>query len=173
MTHSLQRITTEYDEVEDRIRLSGDVEGGAPVVIWLTQRLLLRIVPMLLRWLEGQHGEARADMGHAALLHGFAQEAARAGLMPQAPVRAQEGSLVWLVRSVNVVQSNETLGLTFRGADALAQRHAGLTLSATQLRQWLAILHDIWRKAEWAPDVWPVWLSDGAQFGDQAVGVLH
>ena len=40
MTDSLDRITTEYIDTEDRIRLSGQYAGGPAVVIWLTQRLI-------------------------------------------------------------------------------------------------------------------------------------
>ena len=45
--NSLQRITTEYDEREDRIRVSGQLAQGEAVVLWLTQRLLNRLVPHL------------------------------------------------------------------------------------------------------------------------------
>ena len=40
MTDSLDRITTEYIDAEDRLRLSGQSADGSAVVIWLTQRLI-------------------------------------------------------------------------------------------------------------------------------------
>jgi len=40
MTSNLDRITTEYIDAEDRLRLSGKYADGAAVVIWLTQRLI-------------------------------------------------------------------------------------------------------------------------------------
>ena len=43
----LHRITTEYIDSEDRIRLTGQLASGDTVVLWLTQRLLNRLVPHL------------------------------------------------------------------------------------------------------------------------------
>ncbi len=44
---TLQRITTEYVELEDRILLAGELGNREAVVVWLTQRLLQRLVPVL------------------------------------------------------------------------------------------------------------------------------
>lgn len=41
---ALERITTEYIETEDRIRLTGEAAGGVPVVIWLPLRQWLGIL---------------------------------------------------------------------------------------------------------------------------------
>jgi hypothetical protein len=48
----LQRITTVYSEEEDRICLTGEADNAAPVVVWLTQRLVLRRLPVLFNWLQ-------------------------------------------------------------------------------------------------------------------------
>lgn len=40
----LQRITTQYIEVEDRLRLTGELAPGEVVVLWLTQRLMHRLI---------------------------------------------------------------------------------------------------------------------------------
>ncbi|MCX7180662.1 MAG: hypothetical protein NTX56_18500 [Proteobacteria bacterium] len=37
---TLDRITTEYIDMEDCLRLSGQYAGGSVVVIWLIQRLI-------------------------------------------------------------------------------------------------------------------------------------
>ena len=52
----LQRITTEFIDSEDRIRLCGECSPQQTVVLWLTQRMLNRLVPHLLNWLEQQTG---------------------------------------------------------------------------------------------------------------------
>ncbi len=39
MTHTLDRITTEYIATEDRLRLTGQYADGSKVVIWLILRL--------------------------------------------------------------------------------------------------------------------------------------
>ena len=86
----LERVTTRYSVAQDRICLAGELPGGSPVVLWLTQRLLRRLLPPLLAWLQEQGGAAHAVMGsalYADALQGFAQQAARAQLQPQAPVQ--------------------------------------------------------------------------------------
>lgn len=155
MTQALERITTEYIDTEDRIRISGEVGNDVPVVIWLTQRLLQRLLPMLLQWLENQN----ADMPHAEILQGFAQQAAKAELTPQAPVLACCDSTAWLVvLSVDVVQSEQAVSLTFYGGNG--QEPVSLTLAATPLRQWLSIVYGAYLKAEWPIKIWPGWLQE-------------
>lgn len=44
----LQRITTQYDEREDRIRLAGETMNDQMVVLWFTQRMLHRLLPVSL-----------------------------------------------------------------------------------------------------------------------------
>lgn len=154
MTQVLERITTEYIDTEDRIRLSGEVGNDVPVVIWLTQRLLQRLLPKLLQWLENQN----ADMPHADILHGFAQQAAKAELAPQAPVLAGSDSTAWLVQSVDIEQSEQAVSLTFYGVNG--QDPVSLALAATPLRQWLSIVYDAYLKAEWPIEVWPGWLRE-------------
>lgn len=46
MTDTLQRITTEYIEAEDRIRLAGEA-GEKTMVLWLTQRFLNRLIVLV------------------------------------------------------------------------------------------------------------------------------
>ncbi|MCX5864962.1 MAG: hypothetical protein NTW42_07810 [Deltaproteobacteria bacterium] len=163
----LQRITTEYIDTEDRVRLSGDVGTDFPVEIWLTQRLLQRLVPMLLRCLERQG----ADMPHAEILHGFAQQAAKAELIPQTPVQAVIGSVAWLVQSVDIVQSEQAISLTFSGVGG--QDATTMTLAINPLRQRLSILCAVCLKADWTLEMWPRWLLESVPSSGQQAGVLH
>ena len=84
---TFERITTQYIDFEDRIRLAGEVGNAAPVVIWLTRRLLQRLLPALLQWLERQG----ADKQRAEVLQSFAQQAAR--LSPHGKVLVGVGTL--------------------------------------------------------------------------------
>ena len=157
----LQRITSEYIEHEDRIRLTGAVETGATEVLWLTQRLLIRVVNHLLQWLEQQSTVAAPDAlkdGEAAqLVQGFAQQAASAELQLQPPVQSQGDEQAWIVNSVDITRSPQAVKLNFKGAHG---ELAGLTLEARQLRQWLAIIHQLWKVAQWPPAIWPRWMQD-------------
>lgn len=163
---NLQRLTTEYDEREDRVRLSGELEGGPPVVIWLTRRLLERLLPVLLHRLAARC----ATTPHAEVLLGFAQQAASAELAPQAPVRAAARSPAWLVLSIDIAQSELAVGLVFQGGDG---RSAALLLNDKSLRQWLSIVHGAYLKAEWPLDAWPAWLRENAPSDRLGHVVLH
>jgi hypothetical protein len=68
----LQRLTTQFVDTEDRIRLSGDDAQGEVKVLWLTQRLLGRLVPLLCQQLSPDNDS------HAEILSSFKQEAAQA-----------------------------------------------------------------------------------------------
>ena len=148
---ALTRITAEFVVQEDRIRLSGERAGAEPLAIWVTRRLLNRLLPVLLQWLE----QAVGGMPRADVLQSFAQQAARASHTPQPPVRVAPDGESWLAHSVDVSSSPQAVRLTFKAADG---RAATLTLTAQQLRQWLGILHEVWTKAEWQGEVWPEWV---------------
>ena len=165
---ALQRITTEYVETEDRIRLSGACEDGAVVQLWLTRRLMDRLLPMLLKWLGQEAGEgARAE-----IMQEFAQQAARAALEPQPSVHAQDDTSI-LVQAVDVTTGDNALGLAFKSSPQGDASHR-IGFEPLALRQWLNIVHDQYRKAEWPLDGWPVWFTHAAQDAHPAnQSVLH
>lgn len=106
----LQRITTEYVETEDRIRLCGESETGETAVFWLTRRLVSRLVPHLCAWLERSAG----DEAHAALLNGFAQQAAAGALTPQTPVQAATATEARLAHAIDITVGESAVQLVFR-----------------------------------------------------------
>ena len=168
---ALQRLTTEYVDREDRIRLSGESESGETVVLWLTQRLLNRLLMPLCDWLPDHGGPTARERTpskldhHAELRQSFAQQAARAGLTPQPPVRPIEDSPGCLVVTVNLTARPGLMQLEFIGAAnpaGEAPRLAGLALPTQNLRQWLNILFDQYRHAGWPLDAWPAWMQDTA-----------
>lgn len=157
----LQRITSEYIKDEDRIRLTGAVEAGAIEVLWLTQRLLIRVINHLLQWLEQQSTVTAPDAlkdGQAAdLVQGFAQQAASAELQMQPRVQSQGDEKAWIVNSVDITRTPQAVKLNFKGPNG---ELAALTLEAQRLRQWLAIIHQLWRVAQWPPAIWPQWMQE-------------
>lgn len=162
----LQRITTEYLEAEDRIRLTGQAGDGAPVVLWLTQRLLQRLLPVLLQSFAVQD----ADAPHGQMPHDFYQQAAKAGWPPELPVQAGPDSTAWLVLSVDITQSAEAASLTFKGAHG---QQVSLKLTARPLRQWLGIVHAAYLKADWPLQAWPQWLREGRLPTSPPAMLLH
>ena len=170
---ALQRMTTDYIAHEDRIRITGACADGGVVVLWLTQRLLGRLVPPLCRWLEGAaHPGLPASpaqrMGAAVAqqaVQGFAQALARAQLSPQAPVPAERAAQQFVVDSVQLTSHAQAVRLVFMPAadvDAAVAAVADeviLTLSQQLLRQWLGVVHAQCRLAAWPDGVWPAWVQ--------------
>ncbi len=191
MIAAISRFTTDYVDSEDRLRLTGEVAeatpGSAPVStpestpvsMWLTQRLALRLVTSLLRWLDIQIGATVGKGGDAAsrssveemqkqVVHGFAQEAALAELKRLEPVPAAAGA-GWLIQSIDVTPRQQGIGLVFRAADG---RAAGLGMTVAELRQWLAIVRTAWLQAGWSEAAWPVWMNGEAKPAERHI-VLH
>lgn len=182
--HELQRITTTFVDSEDRIRLCGEAASNQTVVLWLTQRLLNRLVPHLLAWLEQQTsitGGVGSDV-RADVVNSFAQQAALASLAQQPPVQAHAAQTVWLVQSVDMTTSADAIRLTFNDSPTSGQQRSNLqaclSMQALPLRQWLSILHEQCQRAGWvsapphaASDIWPEWIQ-ARQGGSRGTGVL-
>jgi hypothetical protein len=187
----LQRITSIYSDVEDRFRITGEVSAESTRCLWLTQRLLLRLVPHILEWLnEIARAEGKGDLGQAELMQDFAQQAAKARLEPQAAVpvptmpdpnaaiettpgaaTAGQQEAIWLVKEVDLSKStNGILTLTFKHESPNGVQRA---MAPIELRQWLIILHSQWLQAGWPAAIWPEWVDTSPKASDQAVKELH
>src|SRR5262245_19812796 len=123
MIAAISRLTTDYVDSEDRLRLAAEIVDGPALSLWLTQRLALRLLPALVRWLDGQIDAGSTEDGaasrsvtsdaHKEVVHGFAQEAAVAELKPQEPVRAA-ASAQGLIESIDLTPREQSLQLVFR-----------------------------------------------------------
>lgn len=178
--HALQRVTTEYVDSEDRIRLSGEFPNGDTVVLWLTQRLMNRLAPHLLAWLvpEAQpqaspiasSGRSSAQAVHHDVVQGFAQQAALAQLTPAPPVRASSPQASWRVESVDITRGEDAVTLTFKGE---GDARATLTFAAQPLRQWLGIIFEQYLRAEWPTAIWPEWMEAARSQKTGDAATLH
>ena len=168
---SLKRLSTEYVALEDRIRITGELEKVAPVVIWMTHRLFSQAIPLTLRWLQAETAsstKATSSPKAIEVVQSFAQEAARAELKPQNPVRADPSGATWIAHTVEIASAKDRLGLTFRGSNNQA---ASVSFKPIELRQWLSIVHLAWTKAQWSPQIWPDWVK--GEVPQQQPMVLH
>ena len=149
----LQRITTYYDPNEDRIRLSGEDESGEPLALWLTRRLLNRLIPVLLQWLERHNTPgADSDCSPDFVLNLPWDEPLRQPPPKEFPICPQ-----YLVRSVNITQG-EALSLIFHHKDTSPTASSfSLAFGPHPLRQWLNALREQYEKAEWPMTCWPEW----------------
>ena len=167
MTDTLQRITTEYIEAEDRIRLAGEA-GEKTMVLWLTQRFLNRLIPHLCQWLDQRVGATPLT----EVKQEFAQQKARAELEAQPPVRARPDMQGVLIHSVDLKPSRTGLGLHFK--DVGGNVIASLQLQPRSLRQWMNIVYDQYLHAGWPTTVWPAWVAEAKPAATPArAAVLH
>lgn len=182
MNRPLQKFTTEFVPEEDRLRLSGVLDDGQPVVLWLTQRLLRRLVPHLCSWLEKQPlPGASAARSQAMVLerdqiHHMAQQAAQGALQAQkqAPVQAPSDAFNGLVQTVKLESGEGRMQLVL----CVEQQTPGefsVAFSPMGLRQWLGIVFRHYERAQWPLEMWPQWMASHKTAGhDQpAVAVLH
>ncbi len=161
---TLQRITSEYIKSEDRIRLTAISEAEETIILWITQRLLIRLIAHFLGWLEKEAPEvARSSaIGNEtkSALQGMAQQSAAAKLPEQSAVTANSDSAALLVKEIDIKMSEEVVLLVFKCDEAWK---AELSFTVQQLRQWLGMIHRLWRLAEWPVSIWPDWMDDNQQ----------
>lgn len=166
MSARLNRMTTEYSPVEDRIRIAGDTEKG-PCIIWLNLRLSQRLVQQLFKWLESVPEPVHSDLSpeekakqavqqSSPMEQMIAQQSASAAIKPQQAVQVPTDTEQWLATAIDVkfTADGENIILNFRSQ----QNHQTyLALNKGVIRQWLAIVYKNYRTAEWPLTVWPDW----------------
>jgi len=167
----IQKITQHYDPEQDRIGLTAQNAKDQVLLLWLTQRLANRLAGALACWLDEDLKTMTAGQSVFSL-HAWEQSAARAQMKPGRPVDPAAAQGEALLNAVDLVRGPSGYTLTFKWGSADAAR---LTLTATGLRQWLGILHQLFDTAEWPKHAWPEWFAVGAESGAPSTTqrVLH
>ncbi|MEH6789741.1 hypothetical protein [Parasphingorhabdus sp.] len=161
----LKRITSLYVADQDRISLTAQLGDGGFARIWLTQRIVNRLVPALVNQVKPDH----TDAVYADVIAGVAQQRAVDRHEPQAPVRVAEAGHEWLVCKIDMQIAKNGAILIFCSADGDTAR---LAMNAELLRQWLAILRRVYMAAEWHGAGWPTWIVAPSKT-HMAAKVLH
>lgn len=162
---TFQSFTTVYDAAEDRIRLTGVSATGEVGCMWFTQRLMNRMILRLCSALEASvPSQSAPNQGHTAaatpvkrLEQEFDQRRAQMAMRPASAVSPPPGLDGILVAAVQLRIGKRAIAVRFK--DAQASPMADLILRVTQVRQWLAVLHRLYRVANWSTDPWPVWFT--------------
>lgn len=149
---SITRITIQYDDTEDRIKLLGETPEGT-AVLWFTQRLLNRVIAVLCQKLEPSDSDPRLEA-----LNSFAQMAAIYTLEPLPPVQPPSDADTMLVQEVSITAGAEVVQLVLKQVPGEVGEFS-LALRNDELRQWLAILHGQYVKAGWPTNIWPDWVE--------------
>lgn len=155
----IQKITQCYDPEQDRIGLTAQNAEGQVLLLWLTQRLANRLAGVLANWLD-EDVKTMASGESIFSLHTWEQSAAQAQFKPERPVERVAAQGEALMNAVDLARGPNGYTLTFKWGSEGAAR---LILTATELRQWLIILHRQFDTAGWPKHAWPEWFAAGAQ----------
>ena len=160
----LLRITTRYNEIEDRIRIDADSNEEKAITLWFTQRLLIRLAKNCLEFLSSKppelkklsSGDRKAQEEFQSLL----QQSAERKTQGEDAVKVCDDSPILFVKAIDVKHSGEEVVLVFRET---TENQAMIAMSLEQLGQWLSILSQIWQQAEWPMEIWPNWIGRNKQ----------
>ena len=171
---TLQKITTEFVEIEDRFKLTAVSGEGEIVVLWLTQRLLGKLVDHCTKWLT----QVMPDLAKSAVIakesrdqvQTFVQQSAQEEIAEEVAVVAQPQSKAFLVLEVDLKFNKNNLVIIFKSGQKV---QSGLTLTIKNLRQWLSIVYKLWRKADWPSSIWPDWINTSEDSLDKSNTAVH
>lgn len=153
---AMRRVTTEYVAQEDRVRLVAELDNGSKLVCWLTQRLVVRLVPALLAGLKQTVEDHSLSENQQKAAEVYAWLEARVSKKPVSAVRLEVGLPEELVVKLDVkVRADGRRILIFHFLKSGSVR---LPLSPSALRLWLGALQLACEKGDWRSVSWPEWL---------------
>ena len=137
----LLRVTLAYSSEEDRICMDGISASGETKRLWLTARLVNRLVPHLLRITGNASNETR--LSDVPITQNA--EAAK-------PVEFVEGSKESLIGSVDIRSRDSATALIFKDSSTTAQ--ASLILCLGDMLQWANALKQCHIRGGWSASLW-------------------
>lgn len=162
--NNLNKLTASYSQTEDRIKLVAAC-GDQALVYWLTRRMLSIILPAVFDWLGKHHQPGEKIEGASSLptqrttetRMAMAQASAQAQLAPQAPVVAERDAPSRVLTSIDVKVEDKRLLLILPIDDT---QRGVMAFQTTSLSQWLGIIYQVCRDADWALTQWPHWFIE-------------
>lgn len=151
MQITVQQVTTEFNQNEERISFTCVLDDDSSVIIWLSQRMLRRFVPALLNNVEKEL--KLGVQSHSTVLN-VAERTAHKNQNTIQSVNTVTSVVSWLMVSIDISKMPQGVRLTFKGANG---ELALWPMSYVHLRQWLDILYRCCAKSEWPLDVWKEW----------------
>ena len=159
------KATVAYEEREDRIKVLGKSMEGGTVVLWLTQRLLGKLIPHL----AGRLLDTISDDDSRSLEAVNARGAAKLD-----PVEEDRLVLTLVVDAVDITDSESLTIMQFRGETRSAGLSAvRLALNAAQLSSWLQALRACYQKASWSQDCWHLPMGLGPDDASSSNFTVH
>lgn len=170
----VQRFTTEFILNEDRIRILVERKSGDVLALWLTRRLLNRLIALLFKRLSTTVPQNTKTKRKLKEIQKFIQISAANSIRKQPSVRqssneARQIQSSHLITAIEIKVSGRFTTLHFKAPGEEKQQ---LQFSEATLRQWLSILHKQYLIAQWIEPFWPTWLGT-EQHRNQATSRLN
>ena len=163
----IKTFTGRYIPVEDRLRLDAVDVYGSKQSLFMTRRLVDRIIPVMVEHLEGQTpGGVPSDLVQEMQQDKARQLHAEGG--SEAPVEVAPEFVNWLCRTVHLTKSGLSLSVVFTD-DTHIDAHMPMT--AENLRVVLDIFRTLYTSAEWGLQAFPDWMQ--AKAGSEAPRQLN
>ena len=154
----IQTFTARYDPVEDRLRLDAVDAAGGKQAIFLTRRLVDRVIPVLVSHLEGKTPEGvPADLAQG-MSQSSARQARQTGEATPA-IAADPETQTWLCRTMHFQKADHGLNVIFTDD---TQVDAVMPMVEANLRAVLDIFLDLYTKACWPTEPFPEWIKPEA-----------
>ena len=160
----LTKVTLNYHKVEDRIRMDGRAQQGDTVALWLTRRLCRELVKTVVAYFNrpevhsAEIDRAAVSPQHVDAVQEFLHQKAKSNRKISPPVvsTASLASAAVLVDRVQVRTSAKVVQISFPLGEASV---AVMAMTPTETRQWLDVLYQQCRLADWSLDIWPQWIQ--------------
>ena len=155
---SIVTVTMQFDPLEDRLIMDCSDKSKNTQRLWLTRRLLDRLIPSLTDQLEVNSTNKISK----ELEQSFEQEKAEINKTKTESVKLIKNNPSWLVTSVKVGKNSQEFKLLFiedKIENENYQNKAEFVLAIPNLRQWLNALFKIYLKASWDTKFFPVWID--------------
>jgi hypothetical protein len=175
----LEKVTMIYVAEEDRVKMQAEFKNGQKGNFWLTQRLCLSLVPVIIDHLDNTLGQQVSSFKQGAgsrvqkdSVQSFYQDSAMAKRGKIAPVvTAKKPDIDMLVVTMDIDRKKQGVVLKFPIPEI---GQAVLPMKHDHARQWLSILCELFAKASWPMHIWPVWITESIKQGKQAeLGAIH
>jgi hypothetical protein len=153
--HRLKKVTAEFVETEDRIRLSALSADDKILAFWLTQRLLSRLITYLAKWLEKNSADLSKALSSDSNPQTERRSAKKSDSVPlpdQSAVKIKKSDVSILITEVDVNFGDKGLALVLKSEK---ESHAEISFSISEVRQWVSILQSLWHKAGWSISLLP------------------
>ena len=163
---NIKTVTMKFDPLEDRIIMDCCDKSKKTQRLWLTRRLLDRLIPSLTDQLEVNS----INKISKELEQSFAQEKAEKNKPKTETVHLKKNNPSWLVTSIKVEKDDRKFKLVFIDQRNLDNKNnyksinnAQFILAISNLRQWLNAFYKIYKKALWDTEIFPNWMKDKEQ----------